>query len=166
MAENIGAKNTHIFLISIGISNIRRRQSYTLLITVIIVNLLGLINYYTDPYTQREQWRQAVSFVENSSTEKAAALFVFPDPFAPYLWYSTEKESGYGIAPEFIFKHEDIKNMTEIIYERDRMFLFQYLTGLTDPQNLVSKNLEASNYSLTATNDFPGVGFIYTYDKR
>lgn len=141
-----------------------RKLKILVLAIVYITNIVGLTQYYIDPYTQREQWRQAVSFTERPGDKNSMALFVFPDPFAPYLWYKKDKIDAIGIAPKFKIREEDLNQLVQRLKNKKRIFLYQYLTGLTDPDNMTQKFLVHAGYNLSEIKDFPGVGFIYVYD--
>ena len=139
---------------------------YKILVVFVIsfVIIASVISYYTNPYVQREQWRQAVKYVEDTALQNSISLFAFPEPFAPYLRYSTEKVPGYGVARTFRVSQKDLSSL-EALNSARRVYLFQYLTGLTDPNDLIRTYLTALQFSNIETVNFPGVGFIYIYDK-
>ncbi len=133
---------------------------------IIFASVFGLWQYFTNVRFQREQWRQAVSFVESRGDGTQIALFAFPQPFAPYQWYSKNKIYAYGVAKNFVVTDADIVIVRKLIQQRNHIYLFQYLTQLSDPQNKLPKILEEEGFVLTDTHDFPGVGFIYEYYKK
>ena len=55
------------------------------------------------------------------------------------------------------------KNVTEIT-TRD-LYLFDYLTGLSDPENKVNDVLKNTGYTNIETFNFEGVGLIYHFQK-
>ena len=133
---------------------------------VVVIALSGLLQYYLDPSVQRENWRDAVAYVENdNSNSNKLALFVFPDPFAPFLWYQTGKVEARGIAPHFILTGQDLVRMVPFVQGKDRVYLFEYLTGLTDPTGKTRKYLLSLGFENTGIKNYPGVGFIYIYDR-
>ena len=125
----------------------------------------GLLQNYLDPKVQREQWRQAVDYVEKESTAKSIALFVFPTPFAPFVWYQKGVVEGKGIAPSFIINNEDLARLPGKIYDKDKIFFFQYLTGLTDPESKTLNELAKLEYRQKKIINFEGVGFIYIMER-
>ncbi len=155
-----------LLIIAEGVLSLPKFSMAIFFLIVLSTSFGGIYQYYTDPYTQREEWRQAVSYAEKNATKDSVALFVFPTPFAPFLWYQKGNVEGVGIAPKFIIRDSDIAKMNNQITGKNRIFLFQYLTGLTDNENKTGKDLSKEGYSLTSTKDFPGVGFIYVYDKK
>lgn len=131
------------------------------------ISIAGVIQYFNNPYTQREQWRQAVSFMEETNGAKESiALFVFPEPFAPVQWYSTKKVETLGIAPDFILKKSNLDKLASNLSQKERIYFFQYLTGLTDPQSLTIQYILKLEFQETEVKDFPGVGLVYVYDKK
>lgn len=137
-----------------------------LLGVVIITSLVGVLDYYTNPNVQREQWRQAVNYVNSISNPKTSiSLFVFPEPFAPIQWYKLNNPA-LGIAPKFNLTDQDLVRTKELITSKNSVYLFQYLTGLTDPQNKIHTYLRGLGYIQERILNYPGVGFIYIYDKN
>lgn len=152
-------------VIAFYLKNIKSTFKYIAIVVIILTSLSGLIDYFANPYTQREQWRQAVSKVEENVKGKSVSLFVFPTPFAPYLWYQKERLDAIGIAPDFSLNDQDLIVLKDKITGKDRIFLFQYLTGLTDPQQRTRNFLKSSGMTESEIYDFPGVGFIFVYDQ-
>lgn len=154
-----------IGIIAYGIFYLRKAQKILIVLYVVSSFIYGLFQYYTNPRFQREQWKQAVDFVETNGDGTQITLFAFPEPFAPYLWYEKKKIYSFGIAKNFVVRSTDIQYLKDIIPQRRRIFYFQYLSELTDPQSKIPKFLLENGFILTQTHDFPGVGFIYQYDK-
>ena len=88
----------------------------TLLIYVAIV---GNYTYFTRPRLQREQWRQAITFLRQ---QNITVMVKFFDKFAPFYWY----------AP-------DLKVVTKIPLDQKQFYFMEYLTGLTDPEGKTQK---------------------------
>ncbi len=152
-------------ILAAGILHLSRRMQLVALLIVIITSIGGIYQYYTDESVQREQWRQAVKFTEQSPDEKSATIFVFPGPFAPFTWYTKLQIDAWGIAPKFILTDSDLTNMSVKLSTKNKLYLYQYLTGLTDPQNKTQKFLSLSGFTQTDVRNFPGVGFIYIYER-
>jgi hypothetical protein len=65
-------------------AGLKQKKMVFAMIILVATQMVGIVQYWLDPSVQREQWRDAVSYVENESTlSPRAAIFVFPDPFAP-----------------------------------------------------------------------------------
>lgn len=149
-----------------GLEKLPKRLHFLAILIVVLSSAGGIFQYYTDPNVQREQWRQAVNFTERKKDPDSVALFVFPDPFAPYIWYTKSKIDAWGIAPKFIIRDSDLSNLSVRLQDKKRIYLYQYLTGLTDPQGKTRNFLARDGFVQTNISNFPGVGFIYTYDKK
>ncbi len=137
-----------------------------LLVTVLLTSFSGLLYYYLNPSAQREQWRQAVDQIESESEpQNSISLFVFPDPFAPYVWYSQGKVDGLGIAKSFILTDTDLEALSQKITTKNKIYLFQYLTGLTDPQEKARNYIINKGFKEGIVKNFPGVGLIFVYHR-
>ena len=169
----IAAPQRFIFLLPLfliilakGIGRFPKFGKWAAVLIICFTSMMGIIQYYTDPYVQREQWREAVDYVEKQPSEQSIALLVFPAPFAPYLWYSKNVIEAVGIAPKFNLRDEDLSNLAVKLINKKTVYLFQYLTGLTDPQDKTKAFLENNGFTERIIKDFPGVGFIYVYDRK
>jgi len=148
-------------LVFIGIMKLHKFFRSLALIMVLSVNLLGLGIYYCDSKQHREAWRAAVQFVENKARMDEIILFHYPEPFAPYRWYSTEKVLAYGVTDSISANESGSTVKTaEAIQKASGVYVFDYLRELSDPSNFVASTLEKKGLSLKEKYDFRGVGFI------
>ncbi len=116
------------------------------LILLIYIAVVGNYTYFTRPRLQREQWRQAISFLRR---QNITVMVKFFDKFAPFYWYGP-----------------DLKIVTEIPENEKEFYFMEYLTGLTDPGSETRRKLEIGDWRLEETKNFEGVGFIYKYVKQ
>lgn len=137
-----------------------------LLAAALVINLSSASIYFLNPKFQREDWRNATSFVTQNSTPTTLVLFASNYPAGPFDYYSQGRLRAEGALntsqDQAAALEEKIKNIKEAY---DKIYLFQYLSGITDPQGLVYKELTRAGYINTTTRDFPGVGFIYEFKK-
>ncbi len=154
-------------LLTLGINSIKSRKGQILATFMIVfISIASLGIYYLNPQFQRENWRGAVSYVEKNGNQQTLALFEFTDSFAPYLWYQTGRIKGAGALTEILANEKQIERALPSTTEKfNRIFLFQYLSELTDPNQLLSGWLVNHGWQLKETKDFLGVGFIYKYEK-
>lgn len=118
-----------------------------LIITLIVyISIVGNVLYFTRGRLQREQWRQAIAFLQ---TQHQPIVVNFMDKFAPFYWY----------AP-------NLPVQTTIPIDKKPFWYMQYLTGLTDPSQTIPKKLENGGWKVTETKNFEGVGLIYKYESR
>ena len=153
-------------LISLGLNSIDNKQVKIGIIGIFLV-ISSYSNYQcvTNVRFQREQWRQAVKFVESQGNSKSIAVFIFPEAFAPWKYYSRKIVPSIGVASKFVVNQQDLKQSFDRINKSDKVFLFHYLEDLTEPEKQVSKYLIDLGFIEIKKTDFPGVGFISIYEK-
>lgn len=129
---------------------------------LIYISVVGNMMYFTRPRLQREQWRQAIEYLNQQSGVVAVK---FSDKFAPFHWYN-HSLPVYPIVGNYPAKENDVRNrLSSIPSEENDIYLLEYLTGLTDPERVVEKVLQESGYKEVQTINYEGVGFIYHYQK-
>ena len=151
-------------LISLGIVTQKKFQP-TLIAIFVLVSSYSLFLYWTSPRFQREQWRQSVDFVERNRTAASLVLFAFPDAFAPWQWYNQGVVPSVAVAPTLILKLNDLEKAAPTINQANRLFVYHYLTDLTDPAKQIPQFLYSQGFIEIQKKDFPGVGFISIYEK-
>jgi hypothetical protein len=148
-------------LTALGISRFSKKVQLLLVLTVLTGNLVGWLIYIKDPYQQREDWRQAVSFVEKKAKEKEMVVFSFTEPFAPYRWYASGKVIAKGLTDSISANPEATRKKTlGETFEAKGVYYFEYLWELHDPQKVVESSLKDEGFNEVAAFDFPGVGII------
>lgn len=154
-------------LISWGLSQIKTKKIKSLLIVCLIaVNVGGWLVYVGDKHQQREQWRNAVNFIESRAKKDDLILFEFPEPFAPYKWYSGDIVQVFGATDSISAKPGSYEKTKKIVEGYNGVYYFEYLYDLTDPNQYVEKALADSGFvSLEIYTQFHGVGSI-SYYKR
>lgn len=153
-------------VIALGSESLSRNIKILSITIILSSSLLGIIHYYTDVNVQREQWKQAINEIETTAPQKSTALFLFPDPFAPYNWYKTGKIDAFGITPGFHYSETYLSQLNTYLESRHRIYLFQYLTGLTDPKEQTRHYLATHGFSEVSILNYPGVGFIYVFNRN
>lgn len=137
-----------------------------LLVSLVVLNIVGWGIYVLDSNQQREQWRQAVNFIESSVESGEIVLFENPEPFAPFQWYETGAVEASGatnsISANLIETTEKTNNLVK---DKDGVYYFEYLADLHDPDRFVVSALYENNFQKDNVYDFIGVGQI-TYFKR
>lgn len=155
-----------ILIISAGSQNMPPRFFQVSFIVLLTTSVLGLSLYYTSPRFQRENWRQSVNWLNSEVKGENIVLFSFPEPFAPFLWYNRGDLKGLGIAPDFIVKQNDLVALGKVISGIEEVYYYSYLSQLTDKNKQVQATLENTGLKLKQIKDFPGVGFVYQYEKK
>ncbi len=154
-----------LILVASGIDASKPPWKGIFLLGFLVVNFLGLFLYYSDRRFGREQWREATAYVEGMADSDTQVIFAFPEPFAPYLWYREKTNLGVGVAKNFAMDSDDIVYLEQATVGKKTLFIFDYLTDLTDPNDVLERVLTKQGFNKISTRDFPGVGFIYEYRK-
>lgn len=149
-------------LLAAGVVSFNKRWQKQMMAVILVINIFSLSRYYLNPRFQREQWRQAVSWVESQVKKDSLVLFEFGSPFGSWDFYQKGEVESKAV---FERGFEVDLAMPDIIRNKKQIFLFQYLQEMTDPEEKVSKWLRDNGFILKQTVDFPGVGFIYEYRK-
>ena len=137
-----------------------------LLSITLAINLVCVTVYFLNPAFQREDWKNAVEFIHSRSDHKTVVLFDSNYTMAPYDYYNQGRIEGYGALDSFDAAASDIKTKVKTYTQgKNKVYLFQYLSGITDPQGLLFKEINLLGFNNVATQDFHGVGFIYEFAK-
>ncbi len=151
-------------VLAAGIFSLKR--AWKILLALFFLVSVYSLYLYTQPQFQREQWRQAITYVETDGVkQKSLVLFVFPEAFSPWQWYSQDLVPSLAIAPNIIVSATRLTQDLSRLRENDKIYYFHYLTELTDPQKQVPQFLINLGFTEALIKDFPGVGFISIYEK-
>lgn len=138
------------FLILLAFSISQLAFSKHILSVLIAINLFSNVLYFIFPRYQRENWRGAVSYLEENNDP---VIFTAENGFAPYLWYRSKEKLICG--PIGL---ENCLTGTGVFY-------VTYLQPLFDTAGSIEKNLKEKGFKSKEVRDFPGVGFVYLYEN-
>ena len=135
---------------------------------IITFNFLSFSIYNFDQNQQREQWRQATEFLEMQAEKDDIVLFEFPEPFAPYRWYQKGKLKALGATDSISANKGATENkLNNTIADVERIYHFEYLRDLSDPNNIVINYLQDNGFEKSKIyNQFVGVGSISLWSKE
>ncbi|MEK7165832.1 MAG: glycosyltransferase family 39 protein [Patescibacteria group bacterium] len=155
-----------MLILAIGIQSLTSKR-VKLIITFSIVALYfnSIFQYMFNPKFGREQWRQAVEYIEKMQVPTSIVIFVFPDAFAPWQWYSKSVVEALAIAPSLTVKESELSRFSPLLERINRIYYFHYLTDLTDPKKKTQKWLQQQGFIEVSAQDFSGVGLVTTYEK-
>jgi len=114
-----------------------------LIVLLVGCNLAASGIYLANPRFQREDWKQAVEWIEiNSQETGAVSIFVTDSQRDPYYYYSKNVPSfgPSGINVNF-----------------DKIWLMRYVQPIFDPEDSVRNQVETIGYKKVAERDFNGV---------
>lgn len=130
------------------------------------INLVSTSLYFTNPKFQRENWRDATEFVVKNSNQESLVIFESNYTVGPFDYYNRQRVRAEGGLDDFSPDPQKVKLRIEnLTQDKNRVFLFQYLSQITDPQGLIFEYLSNTGFSNISTQDYPGVGFVYEFQR-
>ncbi len=152
-------------LIALGLLSFKKPIFYFLTGFVILGNITGLAFYYFETSNQREQWKQSITYIESNDPE--FVLFEFPEPFAPFYWYTSGKVEGLGglTGLTSVEARTEEKISQKITPSTFRIMYVSYLRDLTDSEAHIQKTLVNQGFNIVESKSFAGVGEIITYER-
>jgi len=129
--------------------------------------MTGWLIYVFAEGQQREQWREAVRFIEENGKAQDVVIFDFPEPFSAFRWYEKGEVLAYGATDSISASSASYNKTKEIIDVYGGVFYFEYLYDLTDPNRYVEKALVDSGFILREQyTQFYGLGSINYYKRN
>lgn len=155
-------------LVAWGAANIKRKTlRNTTLALLVGINLISWLIYVFDKNQQRENWREAVLFIESNCKAEEIVLFHYPEPFTPYRWYMKGSIEAEGATDSILANEIASREKTEKLIEgKNAAYLFDYLRELSDPSNIVGESLSRNGFELEKKLNFAGVGFVEYWAKQ
>jgi len=134
-------------LVAFGLSKIR--FGYLLTAVVVILNLIFSGTYLFNQNFWREDWKGAVSFLDQAVKGDEPVIMVYPEPFSPYRWYTKR----------------DLVKALSVIGKASALYTLDYLMDLTDPKRSLFDKLKSLGFQETKVYSFRGVGQIRYWQK-
>lgn len=131
--------------------------------------LVGVGWYWTEPLFQRERWKEAITYINDSFPHKnTVAVFGFDQPFAPWLFYG--KKLGMTMPAVSLEKRvvddpQAFEAGMQQVLPYDNILLFDYLRDLTDSKRKMEEWLEDHGYMGVKSIDTGNFGFIRYYQR-
>lgn len=124
---------------------------------------LGMV-YLLDNNFHRENWREAVDFVQRQTGQQAVVLFKSNEVVAPYIYYSLKPGLAYPAYLNIpVNEPSDLNDLKQFFWDKRRVYVFDYLVEVTDPKKILEKKLGEMGFKRSETYNFQGVGFIDLY---
>lgn len=135
-----------------------------ILVLLCLVQLLGYVIYVADKKQQRENWREAVNFLENVSVEGEVIVFDYPEPFTPFRWYAADRLPAYGVTDSISANETETERKTrDVIAGRQGIYYFEYIRDLSDPNRYVEKAIVDEGFGVVNIYTFQGIGNVYHF---
>lgn len=133
---------------------------------LLVLNTIGTVQYFTNPQYQRENWRSLHNrIIAEYPQQNSITVFVFSEPFAPWVWYDDGSYPTLATGTLFIKDVTDLTQQLKPIADYEYVLLFDYLRDLTDPDDLIIAQLKAFGYTERTVIDYPQIGFVRVYSR-
>lgn len=149
-----------VSIIALGLSVLPLNVFKFNLFVVSTVFVLGNLIFWVTPVFQREDWRSAAQLI---SRDRSLTIVNFPDIFAPLkfyapdVYYYPDQESLGKTRPDLD------QSLPLVIKGRDTVFVFDYLSDLTDKNRSILTWLKRAGLKQQPTHNINGVGFVYEF---
>lgn len=149
-----------VSIIVLGLSQLPQGAYRLNLVVVILIFLSGNIFFFSTPAFQREDWRSATKVI---SVDRSITIVNFPDVFAPLKFYAPnvyfypDQESLGKIRSDLD------QSLPLILSGKDTVFVFDYLSDLTDKKRSILTWLSRAGFNEQPTHNINGVGLIYEF---
>ncbi len=149
-----------VTVITVGLAVLSGNSFSLNLLVVSTIFMFGNLVFWTSPAFQREDWRAAAKLI---SVDHSLTIVNFPDVFAPLRFYAPDVY--YYPSQEALGKpRRDLdKTLPLVIKDKEQVFVFDYLSDLTDRGRSILVWLKRAGLIQGTTHDIPGVGFIYEF---
>lgn len=142
-------------------------RKWILISLILFVNLFAWLVYVVNDSQKRENWRQAISFIEERATESDVIVFENPEPFAPYQWYEEGKVEAAGVTDSISANEEGTRQIVgQTLGNKSGVYYFPYLADITDPNNYVLKEIGDEGFTLQEEFSYHGLGQIKYFVKE
>jgi Fe-S cluster biosynthesis and repair protein YggX len=126
-----------LLILSLGM-----KKNIILLYLFVFFSLISSSVYLFIPRFHRENWKEAVNYIENNSTQNSASLLVNIAQGAPYNYYK---------------KQTILIDNNNLNASYDKIFFIRYAQPIFDPKEEVLKKVEWLGYIKSQEKDFNGV---------
>lgn len=141
-------------------------QAVLLFSIVCGISIFSTISYWQDVTLQRENWRALHSEVSTQFPKSQTVLmFSFPEPFASWQYYDRNNYPTFSTGTLSISNAPNISERLKTLDRYRYILVFDYLRDLTDPTDILLKELNALGYIEAQVIDYPNIGFVRVYTK-
>ena len=138
-------------LLAFGLAKVKENVFPLVFMAILLVNITFSWMYLSNEKFHREDWRQAVSFVETDlSGKKGVVVFPGDSQHEAYLYYSQS---------DTIVKPNDITGQEE------KVWLVRYVQDISDPADTTRVKIEDLGYTKSAEKNFNGI-VVWEYTRK
>jgi mannosyltransferase len=143
-----------------------RIVSIAALCSLLVVNLLSTLSYFTQPKYQREDWRSMHQLISQKySHTRSIAVFGFTEAFAPWVWYNTDH---FPTLATGVLSTDSVTDLPVLkkINDYQYVLVFDYLRDLTDPHHKIEAVLKNYGYhEVDQITPSTPLGIVHVYAK-
>ncbi len=136
---------------------------------LMLLNILGVAQYWMQPSLQREDWRAAHAWVMSRyPSDQTLIAFAFDEPFAPWRWYDNGQYQtwSFGKGALAVNQVNDLRVSLESVRRFRYVVTFDYLTDLSDPTHRLHQELEAYGFKEVDMVAYPNMGFVRVWARQ
>lgn len=141
-------------IIGNSIESLPKKVATMAVVIICLISSVSLLAYYINPRFQREDWRGAVNFLSQKMDVESVVIFENNGIPAPVRYYSPDLSK---------FKPGLSSDLVSSLAGKSKIYLFEYLVDIYDPQRLVEENFRDLGFKVKEIYDFQGVGLIKLY---
>lgn len=152
-------------LIALGLDKYRFNHRILLIILIIVFEVFTSGVYLFNHKFHREDWKNAVSFINKNSDDKTLTLHKNNEIPAPFMYYQFNLEALPAFKKIPADSTVDLNDLEKNLTPYNKIFLFNYLVDITDPNLILEKEIEKLGFEKVNDYDFRGIGFVKLYVK-
>lgn len=137
-------------------------KNIILLYVLVIFNITSTFMYILNPNFHRENWKEAVRYIQNNSTSNSVSLLVNTAQGAPYEFYSEEFINGNNLSLTGF--QVPLIDKKEINNSYDKIWFIRYAQPIFDKKEEVKMKIDDLGYIKVSEKDFNGVT-VWEYKK-
>ncbi len=147
-------------------TSLRGGLAVLVIIILALINMGGVMQYYSQPSLQRENWRQLYRQMSiQYPADTSVAVYSFPEPFAPMRWYDTQNYPAITTGELHVDRVKNLPGQLKNITNYRYVLVFDYLMDLTDPQRKVLAVIRDFGYHEVDQLDYPNIGFVRVFTQ-
>ncbi len=151
-------------VLAIGIEQLcshSKKLAVSILAALVLTNIASTVAYYRTPSFQREPWKEVIQRIyEDCNSSSCIVLFTFDAPFAPWKWYASSLLPIAHLDSIQVTDGQEAKQLVQKASDNHKVYLFDYLQDITDPQRLVIAQLESQGMLQLSPLDAGTIGFV------
>lgn len=146
-----------ILLTAFGIGDLPSIKSRAAaLLIAFSVSLFAWQTYIGTPQYHRENWKDAISYINAQVQTADSVVFSFPGVPDPWIYYSQSSISASGISG--LIQGDVLRS--------PRIFYVNYAQELFDPDEKIISRMVQAGYSEISFREFNGVGSVKIFERK